>query len=230
MSFDLVPAELLASALIAATMAIPLAFALAASAITGPRRSWTRAGLALGLGLLLGVGLAVFGAVNGAESAPLRIAVALMLLGLLCAIAAGVLVIVLEDGTTLSTVVGVAACLLIGMGAPGEALPAFFGLSTSVLVVAAAVVIEAVALVAIVGFLVAAAGRVRALQIGVAAAGAIAALLVALGLLGLEIPLSTVLILTLSALVIGSVVSGVLDAVRGRRRPTVDARNGTGAA
>lgn len=235
MSFDLVPAELLATALSAVMLAVPLSFALAGAAISGPRHTWNMAGLGMGLGLLLGVGLAVAGMLEGLGSPLLVVAVLLMLLGLLCAIAAGVMVIVFEDGTTLSTVLGIIACALIGLGVPGEALPAYFGLSSSLLVVVAGMVIEAVALVAIVGFLVAGAGRVRALQIGVAAAGIVSAVLLGAGMIahllheiaGLDlpqIPLGATLVVALVALAIGSVVGGVLETMRGRRQAEQQAR------
>src|SRR5699024_12668520 len=55
LSFDLVPAALLASALPAVLISIPLSFVLAGAAIAGPRASWNRAGLAMGTGLLIGV-------------------------------------------------------------------------------------------------------------------------------------------------------------------------------
>src|SRR5699024_9923965 len=61
MSFDLVPAELLAASLTAVLISIPFAFVLAGAAIAGPRRSWNRAGLAMGIGLLVGVLLAAAG-------------------------------------------------------------------------------------------------------------------------------------------------------------------------
>lgn len=219
MSFDLVPAELLASALTAVTLSIPLSFILAAAAIAGPRHTWNWAGLGMGMGLLLGVCLAAAGAIAGIGSAFLSIAGIALLLGLLCAILAGVLVILLEDGATFSAVVGILACTLIGLGTPGEALPAYFGLSSSLLVVVAGVVIEAVALVAIVGFLVAAAGRVRALQIGVAVAGIVAAVILILGSLT-EVPMLGILITVLVALVVGSISGGVRETLRVRRQST----------
>lgn len=237
MSFDLAPVELLASALTAVMLSLPLAFAVAGAAISGPRRTWNWAGLGMGLGLLLGVILSGFWTYIGIAAAPLWIADLVMMLGLLCAIVAGVLVIVLEDGTGLSAATGIVACSLIGLGAPSTALPAFFGLSSSLLVAVAGVVIEAVALVAIAGFLVAGAGRVRALQIGVAAAGIVSALLMVAGTFSHlihevagarlpEMPLGALLVMALVALVIGSVVGGVLDTARGRRRadPAADAR------
>lgn len=237
MSFDLVPVELLASALAAVMMSIPLSFVVAAAAIAGPRPTWNRAGLGMGLGLLLGVGLGAFFMYAGIAVAPLWIAHLVMMLGLLCAIVAGVLVIVLEDGTALSATVGIVACTLIGLGTPSTALPAFFGLSSSLLVVVGGVVIEAVALVAITGFLVAGAGRVRALQIGVAAAGIVSALMLVAGTLAHlihevaeihipQVPLGATLVLALVALVIGSVVGSVLDTVRNRRQaePVTDVR------
>lgn len=229
MTFDLVPAELLASALTAVLLSIPLSFVFAGAAISGPRRTWNRAGLGMGLGLLIGVLLAAVGLF---VPLPGTIAVLLdlaMLLGLVCAIAGAVLVMVQSDGTTLSAVLGIVACVLVALAVPAEALRAVLDLSTSPLVLIAAMVIEAVALAAIVGFLVAGAGRVRALQIGVAAAGIVSAVLLGVGALAALLhdaagvgmpqpPLNAVLITALVALVIGSVVGGVLDALRGRRQ------------
>jgi hypothetical protein len=229
MDFDLVPAELLAGALTAVMLSIPIAFALAAGVLSGPRRTWSGAGLAMGIGLLVGVLLAAAGAFTWPPGVLATVTGIGMLAGLVCAAVAGVLVLVLEDGTALSTTVGVLACVLIGLGAPGEAMPALFGFSASLLVVLAAVVIGAVALVAIVGFLVAVAGRVRALQIGVASAGIVAAVLTGIGMLLQllheavelhvpQLPLLATLVMVLVALVIGSVVGGVLDTMRARRR------------
>ena len=229
MSFDLVPAELLASALTAVLLSIPLSFVLAGAAISGPRRTWNRAGLAMGIGLLIGVLLAsarLFLLPAGASTTLLDLG---MLLGLLCAIGAAVLVIVQEDATLVSTVLGIVACVLVALAVPADALRAVLGLSSSPLVLIAAMVIEAVALVAVVGFLVAGAGRVRALQIGVAAAGIVAAVLIAVGVLGTlfhdlagvdmpQPPLTAVLITALVALVIGSVAGGVLEMMRGRKQ------------
>ena len=228
MSFDLVPAELLASALTAVLISIPLSFVLAGAAIAGPRRSWNRAGLAMGIGLLIGVLMAAAGLFvpfPGAVPALLGLG---MLLGLVLAVGAAVLVIAHEDGTFLSAVLGIAACVLVALAVPAHATRAVLDLSSSPLVLIAAMVIEAVALVAIVGFLVAGAGRVRALQIGVGAAGIVSAVLIGVGALAVlvhdlagtdlpSLPLRAVLIVSLSALVIGSVVGGVLETVRGRR-------------
>jgi hypothetical protein len=229
MSFDLVPAELLASALIAVLLAVPLSFVLAAAAIAGPRRTWNRAGLGMGLGLLLGVIAAAAGAMALAPGQGASLSGLVLLLGLLCAIAAGVLVIVLKDGTGLSAAVGIVACVLIGLGEPGQTLPAMFGLSSSFLVVFAGVVVEAVAMVLLVGALVGLAGRVWALQIGVAAAGIVGGVLIAVAtvlfllheVLGgpvPQLPQVVTLVATLAALVIGSVVGGVLTSVRSRRQ------------
>ncbi|MGP9537286.1 hypothetical protein ACT3SP_04705 [Brachybacterium sp. AOP43-C2-M15] len=229
MSFDLEPTELLACALTAVMLAIPIAFPLAAAAIAGPRRTWNSAGLAMGIGLLLGVVLAGAGAVALPREAVATPSSLALLLGLVGAIVSAVLVVALEDGTRLTAAIGIVACALIGFGEPGQALPALFGLSTSLLVVLAAVVIEAVALVVIVGALVAAAGRARALQIGIAVAGAVAAVLMGLGILfrvlhetaGVAAPhvsLGVLLVSVLVALALGSITGGVLETVRARRR------------
>lgn len=229
MIFDLDPLELVACALTAVMLAIPLSFALAAGAVTGPHRTWNSAGLAMGLGLLIGVGLTAAGVLAGPFGTLSALTGVAMLLGLAGAIGAAVLVVVLDEGTMLSAAVGIIACLLIGLGAPGQALPAMLAISSSQLVVIAAVVMEAVALVVLVGVLVAAAGRVRALQFGVAAAGVVAALVVGFGVLtqltrqaadapAAAGPNTGALIAVLVALGIGSVAGGVLESMRARRR------------
>lgn len=229
MSFDLDPVELLTCALTAVLVAIPIAFPLAAAAIAGPRRIWNGAGLAMGIGLLLGVLLAGVGVVANPPVPLEATTMALQLLGLLGALVAAVLVVVLAEGNRTAAALGITACGLIGLSEPVQTLPAMFGLSTSVLVVLAAVVIEAVALVVIVGALVAVAGRARAFRIGIAAASAVSALLLGLGLVaqvlregaGVDapvVPLSILLIAVLAALVLGSLAGGVVESVRARRR------------
>lgn len=231
MILDLDPLELVACALTAVMLAIPLSFALTAGAITGPYRSWTSAGLAMGLGLLLGVGLTGAEVFAGPFTTLTTLAGVGMLLGLAAAIGAAVLVVVLDEGSRLSAAVGMIACLLIGLGAPGQALPVMLATSDSLLVVITAVVIEAVALVAIVGFLVAAARRVRIVQVGIAVAGVVAALIVGYAVLtqltrdaadssAVSEPGSAGLIAVLIALALGCVGGGVLESMRGRR--TVD--------
>lgn len=230
MSFDLDPVELLTCALTAVMLAIPIAFPLAAAAIVGPRRTWNGAGLAMGMGLLLGVLLAGVGVVVNPPVPLEAITTAVQLLGLLGALAAAVLVVALAEGNRTAAALGITACGLIGLSEPVQTLPAMFGLSTSVLVVLAAVVIEAVALVVIVGALVAVGGRARVFQIGIAAAGAVSALLLGLGLVARvlreradvfvpAVPLSILLASVLAALVLGSLVGGVVETVRARRRP-----------
>ena len=220
MSFDLVPAELLAAALSAVLMSVAVAFPLAAGIIAGPRRSWSGAGLAMGTGLLAGVVLTAAAAIAGLETLQTLATIGLVL-GLACAIGAAVLVILVEDGNTLATTVGVIACVLIGIGQPGRTLPAMQELSSSILVVIASVVIGAVALVAITGFLVAAAGRVRALQLGVAVAAILAAVLIAIGMLLPEPPVLGTLITVLIVLALGSVGGGVLETMKARQQPAV---------
>ena len=126
MSFDLVPAELLAAALSAVLMSVAVAFPLAAGIIAGPRRSWSGAGLAMGTGLLAGVVLTAAAAIAGLETLQTLATIGLVL-GLACAIGAAVLVILVEDGNTLATTVGVIACVLIGIGQPGRDPPRHAG-------------------------------------------------------------------------------------------------------
>ena len=224
MSFDLDPLELLVATLTAVLLALSLSFPLAAAAIVGPRRDWSRAGLALGLGLLLGVigaGAVVVTEADGASGAASLLA---LLLGLVCAFVAAVLVVALEDDTGWAAGIGVLACLLIGLSAPLQAVPALEALSSSMLPVLAGTVLEAVALVLVVGFLVAGSARARALQIGIAFAGAAGAVLVGTGAVGgaaaeaAGLTPRTTLLAVLVALVVGSLVGGVLEMIRSRRR------------
>lgn len=225
MALDIDPLVLLASALTALTLAVPLAFALAAGVIAAPRRSWSTAGLALGIGLLVGVLLAAAGvfALSGDRAG--LIAALVMLPGLALLIVAAVLVILRRGGTRLGLAVGAIGCVLIGLSEPTQTLPAMFGLGTSILMVLTAVVIEAVALVVFTGALVAAAARLGALRVGIAAAGIVAALLTGLGTLALlartltglnlpPVPLIVTLTGTLVALAAGSVVGILLDSRR----------------
>lgn len=226
MSFALEPLELVACSLAAIMLAIPLCFPVAAGAIAGPRRTWNWAGLAMGLALLVGILVAV-GVVVAGLQALVAVAAVGMLAGLLCAIVAAVLVIVMDDGNVLAASIGTVACVLIGLGLPVDTVPAMLGISSSPLVVLASTVIGAVALVVITGFLVSAAGRARALQIGVAVAAVVAAVLTGSGVFlhlveqvvdtpAMRLSMTTTLISVLVALVVGSIGGGVLEAVRAR--------------
>lgn len=234
MFLDLDPAALLTSALIAVMMSIPISFVLAGAAISGRRSTWNNAGLVMGLGLLLGVILAGARLFVLSRDGFAVLADVLMLVGLVGALVAAVLVIVLQEGTGYSAVLGAAACGVIGFSEPNQIIRDLAGITTSPLVITTSMVIEVVALVAIVGFLVAVAGRVRAMQIGVAAAGIVTAALLILGglsslahqLLTVDVPfvpLSATLIVSLVAFVVGSVTGGVLDVVRSRRESAADA-------
>jgi hypothetical protein len=224
MSFDLDPLELLVAALTALLLALSLAFPLTAAAIVGPRKDWNRAGLAMGLGLLLGVIGAGAVVVTGTDGAPALASLLALLLGLACAFVAAVLVVALEEDTGWAAAIGVVGCLLIGLAAPLQAVPVLEALSSSMLPVLAGTVLEAVALVLVVGFLVAGSARARALQIGIAFAGAAGAILVGAGAIGPAAAAAagltprTTLIAVLVALVIGGLVGGVLETVRARRR------------
>ena len=149
---------------------------------------------------------------------------AALLLGLACAFVAAVLVVALEDDTGWAAAIGVVGCLLIGLAAPLQAVPVLEALSSSMLPVLAGTVLEAVALVLVVAFLVAGSARARALQIGISFAGAAGAVLVGAGAVGpgaaaaAGLTPRTTLIAVLVALVIGSLVGGVLETVRARRR------------
>src|SRR5699024_1214910 len=115
------PAELLVGALSAVLLAVPLSLVLAGAAISGPRRTWNQAGLAIGVGLLVGVLLAAARLfVLSADSLTVLLHLG-MLLGLACAVAAAVLVVIRDDGTVLSTVLGIVACVLVTLAVPSDA-------------------------------------------------------------------------------------------------------------
>lgn len=228
MSLDLDPLELLAAALMAVMLAMPIAFPVAAGVIAAPRRIWSGAGLALGLGLLIGVGAVIAAHFADFQGIVAVISGIALVLGLLGAAASAVFVVVRSDGSTLTAVVGILTCVLIGLAEPAQALPAMFELTQSALVALTAVVIEAVVVALVVAALVAAGGRVRALQIGVAAAGVVAAVLIGIGALVaatgdaatgplLSIPLSTQLIVIVAVLVLGTIGGGVASGVHSRR-------------
>ena len=223
MSLDLDPLELLAAALMAVMLAMPIAFPVAAGVIAAPRRIWSGAGLALGLGLLIGVGAVIAAHFADFQGIVAVISGIALVLGLLGAAASAVFVVVRSDGSTLTAVVGILTCVLIGLAEPAQALPAMFELTQSALVALTAVVIEAVVVALVVAALVAAGGRVRALQIGVAAAGVVAAVLIGIGALVaatgplLSSPLSTQLILIVAVLVLGTIGGGVASGVHSRR-------------
>ncbi|MGP5089981.1 hypothetical protein [Brachybacterium tyrofermentans] len=228
MSLDLDPLELLAVALTAARLALPNAFPLAMAAIAAPRRLWNGAGLALGLGILFGVIAAIAGHFLHLHGTALVVSSLGHLLGLSLAVVASVVIVIRSDGSWVTALIGILACAVIGLGEPSQALPALFGLSHSVIVVGAGIVIEAVVIVVVVGALVAAAGRVRALQIGIAAAGAVAAVMIGIsvtlhllrGRIELEaggVPIVTQLVVIVVVLVIGTVGGAVLERFSGRR-------------
>lgn len=222
MSFDLDPSELLNGALTAVLFALPVAFVVAAAVTSGPRDLWNRSGLALGIGLIAGLLLAVARAFAGPFPLVTALTGAGMVLGLLCAAAAAIAVVVLGEGRTWTAALGTAACLLIGIGEPGRILAPMLVLTDSILVVLASLIVEGMALAALVGFLMAATGQARALQTGLAVAGAVAALLltadVSLGLLEQalsrtvgDIPDLPILITILIALVIGGILGGIRE-------------------
>src|SRR5690625_7728761 len=91
-------------------------------------------------------------------------------LGLLCVTAAAVLIVVRREPARPEVVLGTVGCALVGLGEPGQALPVLFGLSSSVLVVVTALVMEAVVIAALGGALAGLGGRIRAVRWGVAVA------------------------------------------------------------
>ncbi|APX33650.1 hypothetical protein BH708_14040 [Brachybacterium sp. P6-10-X1] len=228
MSLDLAPLELLAAALLAVMLAMPIAFPVAAAVIAAPRRLRSGAGLALGLGLLIGVGAVIAAHFAGFRGIASGISGVALVLGLLGAIASAVFIVVRSEGSAMTAVVGILACVMIGLAEPGQTLPAMFGVTQSALVALTAVAIEAVVVALLVAALVAAGGRVRALQIGVAAAGIVAAVLIGISVFASAlgeaatvaepgIPLSTQLIVIVVVLVLGTIGGGVASGARSRR-------------
>src|SRR5699024_3269814 len=136
-------------------------------------------------------------------------------------------------------VLGTVGCALIGLGEPGQALPVLFGLSSSVLVVVTALVMEAVVIAALGGALAGLGGRVRAVRWGVAVAALVAGVLMLWGLLaaGLErllsttvpaVPMLPMIIVVGAALVAGTVAAVVLETRSAPRGPAPVERNEPG--
>src|SRR5690625_6519026 len=128
------PAELLTAALRAPFLAVPLAVVVAAGVLAVPRRMVSAPGLGIGIGLLAGVVLAAVSIVAGPLGL-LRTGVSLAsVLGLLCGLAAAVLIVVRREPARPEGVLGRAGRALSGPGEPGPALPVRLGLSASALV------------------------------------------------------------------------------------------------
>jgi len=224
------PAELLAAALSALFLAVPLAVVVAGGVLAVPRRMVSAPGLGIGIGLLAGVVLAVVSIVAGPLDL-LRAAVSVAsVLGLLCVMAAAVLIVLRREPARLEAVLGTVGCALIGLGEPGQALPVLLGLSSSVLVVVTALVVEAVVIVALGGALAGLGGRVRAVRWGVAVAALVAGVLMLWGLIatGMErmlsatvpaVPALPMIIVVGVALVAGTVAAVVLEMRSSPREP-----------
>ncbi|MFC7455876.1 hypothetical protein ACFQS2_01605 [Brachybacterium sp. GCM10030267] len=219
MIFDLDPLELLASALTAVALAVPIAFLLAASVVAAPRRMWSGAGLGLGASLLVGVIIAGAASFVGRGGLIGTLTGVGIVLGMLCALATAVLVVLRRDGSALGAGLGIAACVLIGLSDPSRILPAFFGISSSEVIALAAVVIEAMAVVALASALVALGARVRALQVGTACAAAVAGVLTLAAMIVGGVPgtsRSPLLSVLVIAFAVGSIAGGVLEARHSR--------------
>lgn len=204
------PVELIAAALSAMLLAVTIAFPVAAGLLAAPRRMVSAPGLGIGIGLLIGTLLAGASLVMGPGDLWSGAAVLLMALGLLCAMAASVLILLRREPALLEAVLGTVACALIGLGEPSQTLPVMFALSPSALVVVTALVIEAVAIVAIAAVLALLGGRLPALRFGVAAGALVVGVLALWGLFGPAVPVEAMLIVMGVALVAGTVVGAVL--------------------
>ena len=234
------PAELLTAALSALFLAVPLAVVVAAGVLAVPRRMVSAPGLGIGIGLLAGVVLAAVSIVAGPLGL-LRTGVSLAsVLGLLCVMAAAVLIVVRREPARPEAVLGTVGCALVGLGEPGQALPVLFGLSSSVLVVVTALVMEAVVIAALGGALAGLGGRIRAVRWGVAVAALVAGVLMLWGLLaaGLErllsttvpaVPMLPMIIVVGAALVAGTVAAVVLETRSAPRGPAPVERNEPGS-
>ncbi|MEE1650221.1 hypothetical protein V1260_05395 [Brachybacterium sp. J144] len=213
MSFDVVPLELLAAALIAVLTALPVSVPLAAGATAGPRERWNAVGLALGGGLLLGVLGAIVLLLAGDLALAALLARLAQVPGLLLLLAAAILSLLRATGPTLPWVLGLIGCLLTGLGEPLQALPALGGISNSALVLMVGVVAEAVVVVVIVGLLVAVAARAEVFGGGLAVGGAVGALVL---LIALMLPHGIGVIVQVVLIVLGIVAGVVLSAIRSR--------------
>lgn len=227
MTAVLEPADLLAAALSALLLAVPVAVAVAAGVLAAPRRMLSTPGLGLGIGLLVGVVLAVVTVVAGPVGRIGTLTSVASVLGLLCVMAAGVLIVLRREPALVGAAVGTAGCALIGLGEPGRALPVVFGVSASVLVVVTALVVEAVVIVALAAALAVLGGRLVAVRFGVAVAGLVAGLLMLWAMIargsgqlleaGLPaIPMLPMIIVVGAALVLGIIAGGMLE-LRGSR-------------
>lgn len=215
------PVELIVAALSAMLLAVAIALPVAAGVLAVPRRMVSAPGLGIGIGLLIGTLLAGAGIVTDPGGLLPGVAVLLLAAGLLCAMAASVLMLLRREPTLTDAVLGTAGCVLIGLGEPSRTLPAMFAISPSALVVGAALVAEAVVIVALVAVLSVLGDRVPALRVGVAAGGLVAGALTLWGLLALGVgqlfdasvpamPLEATLIMAGVALVAGTVLGAVL--------------------
>ncbi|WP_246957848.1 hypothetical protein [Brachybacterium sp. Marseille-Q7125] len=225
MSFDVNPTELVAVALACVLIAVPTSLVLVGAVAATPRPSWNRAGLAVGLGLLLGVILALTSVFIGSDGTIATIGQIAMILGLLCVIAAGVFAVLTaldRGGEQLGMILAITGGGLVALGEPVQNIPLFLAMSSSVLVVIAGVIIELVAIAAIVGALAGITSRVPAVRLGLSLAGAITALFLLISVLillggGSGIGVSTMIVIGLVALAIGSIAGGVLETLRVRR-------------
>lgn len=224
-SFDVNPTELVAVALACVLIAVPTSLVLVGAVAATPRPAWNRAGLAVGLGLLLGVILALTSVFIGSDGMIATIGQIAMILGLLCVIAAGVFAVLTaldRGGEQLGMILAITGGGLVALGEPVQNIPLFFEMSSSVLVAIAGVIIELVAIAAIVGALAGIASRAAAVRLGLAITGAVTALVLLLSTLvalgdGDGFENQTLLILAIVALVIGSIAGGVLETLRMRR-------------
>ena len=212
------PVELIAAALSAMLLAVTIALPVAAGALAAPRRMVNAPGLGIGVGLLIGTLLAGASIVMGPGALLPGAGALLLAVGLLCAMAASVLILLRREPTLIEAVLGTVGCVLIGLGEPSQTVPTRFAISSAALGVVTARVVVAVAIVAIAAVLALLGGRLPALRFGVAAGALVAGVLALWGLFAPAAPLEAILIVMGVALVAGTIVGAVL----GRRRPPQD--------
>lgn len=164
--------ELLASALIALSHALPLAGPLAALVLAATARGRIVVGATLLLGLGLGAGAAslVLATDLGLVEVVLPLAWVVQSLGSACALAAAVLVLRRPEGSTAGSALGAVGAPLVGLGLPVELASAGWGITDEAGIVVLSAVGASCALVVLTAATAALALRWRPAAVGVAVA------------------------------------------------------------
>lgn len=224
--------DLLASALIALSYALPIAGPLAALVLAATARGRVVVGATLLLGLGLGAGAAslVLAADLRLVEVLLPLAWVVQLLGSACALAAAVLLLRRPEGTAVGTALGAVGAPLIGLGLPVDLASAGWGITDAAGIVVLSAVGASCALVLLTAATAALALRWRPAAVGVAVATCVVVpliaviLLVALGHqvlhLGLpHLPGWTLLLLEPVVFAAATAVSAARGRTRGERIP-----------